>query len=106
MVLLAAIVAALMVVAQQIVERWHDGHLLAAWVILWVVAFTAIALLAMPARRAIVALRNARRGWMAARAHAKREASRWDETLRDAQIMADTSRAMNGLALESVRRSE
>ena len=32
--LLAAMVAALVVVADQLVETWADGHLLAAWVVI------------------------------------------------------------------------
>src|SRR3954470_22474983 len=50
--LLAAMVAALLVVANQLVDTWTDGHLLAAWVIMWTVAFAALALFAAPLRRA------------------------------------------------------
>ena len=50
--LLAAIVAALMVVANQVIDTWTEGHLLAAWIVMWAVAFAAIALFAAPARRA------------------------------------------------------
>ena len=49
--LLAAVVAALLVVANQVVDTWTEGHLLAAWIMLWVVAFAALALFAAPARR-------------------------------------------------------
>ena len=48
--LLAAMVAALVVVADQLVDTWADGHLLAAWVVLWVVGFAATALFADTAR--------------------------------------------------------
>ena len=43
--LLAAVVAALLVVANQVIDTWGDGHLLAAWMVLWLVAFAALALL-------------------------------------------------------------
>ena len=33
--LLAAMVSALVVVADQLIDTWADGHLLAAWVALW-----------------------------------------------------------------------
>ena len=39
--LLAAVVAAFVVVADQMMDTWADGHLLAAWVTLWAVAFAA-----------------------------------------------------------------
>ena len=41
--LLAAIVAAFLVVANQVVDTWTEGHLLAAWIVLWMVAFAALA---------------------------------------------------------------
>src|SRR3990167_6223937 len=49
--LLAAVVAALLVVADQLIETWADGHLLVVWVALWSVAFAALALLAPPLRQ-------------------------------------------------------
>ena len=48
--LLAAAMAALLVVADQVIDTWSDGHLLAAWVALWTVTFAALALLAPPLR--------------------------------------------------------
>ena len=48
--LLAAVVSALMVVANQVIDTWSPGHLLAAWMVLWVVAAT-LALLTLPAAR-------------------------------------------------------
>ncbi len=50
--LLAAVIAALLVVADQVMETWTDGNLLAAWIAMWVIAFAGLALLAEPARKA------------------------------------------------------
>ena len=44
--LLAAVVAAMVVVADQLIDTWADGHLLAAWVTLWAVGFVAVGLFA------------------------------------------------------------
>lgn len=44
--LLAALVSALVVVANQLIDTWADGHLLAAWTLMWAIVFTAIGLLA------------------------------------------------------------
>ena len=41
--LLAAVLAALLVVADQLIETWVDGHLLLMWVALWTVTFTMLA---------------------------------------------------------------
>lgn len=49
--LLVVVVSALLVVANQVVDTWTEGHLLAAWLVMWVVVFAATALLTMPARR-------------------------------------------------------
>lgn len=49
--LLAAAVAALVVVADQLIDTWADGHLFLGWVALWVVIFAGSALLAGTARR-------------------------------------------------------
>lgn len=101
--LLAAIVSALLVVANQVVDTWTEGHLLAAWIVLWTIAFAGIALLAAPARRAVLAMRA---GWKAA-ATARRNAAEdrrfWDVARTDARVMADLSRAMSADAPRDLR---
>lgn len=58
--LLAAAIAALVVLANQLIDAWADGHLLLGWVTLWVVVFAGMGLFAGSAkriaRRAVVAL--------------------------------------------------
>lgn len=87
--LLAAIVAALVVVANQVVETWTEGHLLAAWIVLWTVAFAGLALLAAPARGAA---RSLGAGWSRL-LQARREAAADRELLAlaasDPRVMAD-----------------
>ena len=58
--LFVAIVAALMVVAEQLISTWADGHLLVIWVSLWLVVFTALAFL-MPSLRQMAAVMAAPR---------------------------------------------
>ena len=102
--LLAAGVSALMVVASQFVDAWSDGHLLAAWMLLWLVAFASMALLAAPARRGAALLARGARTWRDARKRAAEDQRTWNAALHDARIMADLSRAMNGIAVEDARR--
>ncbi len=92
--LLAAIVAALLVAANQVVDTWTEGHLLAAWMVMWTVAFAAIALLAGPAHRAAISLRSGYAGFKASRKQAAEDQKFWDIALTDARVMADISRAM------------
>ena len=93
--LLAALVSALLVVANQVVDTWTEGHLLAAWIVLWTVAFAALALLAAPVRRLAAASRTGLKRWVAAYRAAEQDRKLWEVALSDARVMADISRAMN-----------
>lgn len=92
--LLAAIVSSLLVVANQVVDTWSEGHLLAAWIVLWTVAFAAIALLATPMRRAGRVLGARWENQAAARRQARSDREYWEAALMDPRVMADISRAM------------
>lgn len=92
--LLAAVVAALLVVANQVMDSWTDGHLLMGWVALWAVAFAALALLAAPARQAARSLRTGFAAWNAQRKLDASDERMWDMALQDARVMAEISRAM------------
>lgn len=91
--MLAALVAALLVVANEVVETWTEGHLLAAWIVLWTVAFAALALFATPARRAGVTVRDAVKRMVASYRQSVEDEKLWQAALADARIMADLSRA-------------
>ena len=101
--LLAAVVSALLVVANEVVDTWTEGHLLAAWIVLWTVAFAGIALLAAPARRLVKASRGYFKDSAARRRQTNEDRKFWDVALTDARVMADLSRAMSEDAGRSVR---
>jgi len=56
--LLAGMVAAVLVVAYQVMDSLAEGHLLAIWIGAWLAAFAALATLAQPARQLAAALRR------------------------------------------------
>ena len=87
--LLAAVMAALLVAADQVIDSWVDGHLLAAWVALWTVTFAALALLATPLRQ--VANTGARwlTGWNKARAERRAEEKMWELARHDPRVMME-----------------
>lgn len=87
--LLAAIVAAMVVVADQLVENWADGHLLVVWVALWAVAFAALALFAGMARQLAARLLAALDAWSGAIAQARADARLWAAAKADPRVMAD-----------------
>lgn len=87
--LLAAGMAALLVTADQVIDSWTDGHLLAAWVALWTVTFAALAILATPLRK----ISNAGAAWMnayrKASAERREEEEMWELARHDYRVMAD-----------------
>ena len=93
--LLAAIVSALLVVADQLLETWADGHLLAAWVAMWALGFVAIALLAGTVRRFSAMLVGALDDWAAGMAQARADERLWSIALKDARLMSDLQAALS-----------
>ncbi len=69
--LLAAAVAALAVVADQLVETWLDDHLFLAWVALWAVVFAGSLLLTGTVRRMSARAVGRLDRWAARRAQAR-----------------------------------
>ena len=93
--LLAAVVSALLVVANQVIETWTEGHLMLAWIALWTIGFAALALAAGPIRSAVNRARLSIRRWAIARHALAQDEALWQVALTDARVMADISRAMS-----------
>ena len=87
--LLAAVVSALLVVVDQVIDTWSDGHLLAAWILLWAVAFGSLALLAAPVREFAQRASGAFTRWNTARIRAADDRQLWALARTDARVMAD-----------------
>lgn len=102
--LLAAVVAALLVVANQVVDTWANGQVVAAWMMLWAVAFVGIALFSAPARRAGVALRSAGARWAENRRRAIEDEKTWQLAVKDLRVMADISHALDRRAVDDIRK--
>jgi hypothetical protein len=96
--LLAAMVSALLVVANEVIETVTEGHLFAAWIGLWTIAFAALALFAAPARQIAGSLREGWAAWRVARKAAAADERLWAVALQDARIMADINAAMTRAA--------
>lgn len=92
--LLAAIVSALLVVADQWLETWVEGHLMTAWIALWVVGFAALALLAGTVKRFSAKVFAALDEWAARKAQARADERLWSIALKDARLMADLQSAL------------
>jgi hypothetical protein len=91
--LLAGVMSALVVVADQVVNTWTGGHLMMAWVTLWAFVFAALALFAQATHgwtgRVLAGLQQ----WSAgARARAQDERV-WAAARSDPRFMADIQAA-------------
>lgn len=87
--LLAALVAALVLLADRFVSAWADEHLFLGWVLLWVVIFAGLALFASTARSLAARAIRALDGWSQAQAQARAEARLWMIARSDPRVMAD-----------------
>jgi hypothetical protein len=87
--LLAAMVAGLVVVADRVINTWADEHLFLAWVVLWAVVFAALALFADVARGMAQRLLRSLDGWSRTLAQARAEARLWDMAQTDPRLMRD-----------------
>lgn len=92
--LLAAMVSTLVVVADQLIDTWADGHLLAAWVAVWLVGFAGLALFAGAARRLAAAAIKAGNDWSARVAQSRADRRMWSIARSDPRVMSDLTAAM------------
>ncbi len=97
--LLAAGMAALLVTADQVIDSWTNGHMLAAWVALWTVTFAALAILATPLRKMSNAGAALVSAYRKAGAERRAEAEMWELARHDHRVMADIRAA-------SIRQSQ
>ena len=91
--LLAAVFAALLVVADQLIETWADGHLLVGWVAVWTVVFAVLALLVPPLRQLSLLTANLMEQWSDAARQRRLEAQMWESACSDPRVMADLQHA-------------
>ena len=92
--LLAAALASLLVVADQVIETWTDGHLLAGWVALWAVAFAALAVLAPPLRKMSAFAAGGFFHYVATLRSAQAEARMWEMASHDPRVQEEIRAAM------------
>ena len=85
----AAVVAALVVVADRMIDSWADGHLLATWVIMWAVAFAALGFFAPLLKQIFRNLNVNYQAWSLRSQNAHAEEAYWQSALNDPRVMAE-----------------
>jgi len=83
------------VVADQMMDSWADGHMLAAWVALWAVAFAAVGLFAGASRHLAAKLLVRLDAWSANLAQRRADERLWAIAQTDARLMAELQGAMS-----------
>ena len=93
--MLAAGVAALVVLADHLIDDWADTHVLAAWLALWTVAVVAIAALRGVSRLLAQNLITGLDGWSAHVARRRADERLWAMAQNDSRLMTDLQTAMD-----------
>lgn len=93
--MLAAGVAALVVMADHLIDDWADTHVLAAWLALWAVAVVAIAALRGVSRLLAQNLMAGLDGWSAHVARRRADERLWAMAQSDSRLMQDLQLAMD-----------
>jgi hypothetical protein len=92
---LASGVAALVVLADHLIDDWADTHVMAAWAALWVVAVVAIAALRGVSRLLAQNLMVGLDGWSAHVARRRADERLWAMAQTDSRLMQDLQLAMD-----------
>ena len=87
MLLLAAVVAAAVNVAYEVMDTAEEGHLLALWIALWVAVFAG--------SRTASGIKASLNAWAHRQALARADARLWQIASADARVMADLHNAMS-----------
>jgi hypothetical protein len=93
--MLAAGVAALVVLADHLIDDWAETHVLAAWLALWAVAVVAIAALRGVSRLLAHKLMVGLDGWSAHVARRRADERLWAMAQTDTRLMQDLQTAMD-----------
>jgi hypothetical protein len=93
--LLAAGVAALVVVVDQMIDSWAESHVVAAWLALWAVAVLAIWVLRGLTRHLAQNLMTGLDAWSAHVARRRADEGWWAMAQNDSRLMTDLQTAMD-----------
>ena len=92
--LLAAVASTFFVVADQMIDTWAEGHLLAAWVALWAIVFAALGLFAGVIKTAWTQLRTGLDALAVKMAQRRSDARLWSIAQTDTRLMSELQIAM------------
>lgn len=91
---LAAVVAAMVLVADQLGDTWAEEHLFAAWVALWTLVFATLAVFAPLAKGLVDTVATEFAAWRKEVAQGRAEAAFLETAERDPRVMAELRAAI------------
>lgn len=91
--LLAALIAGSVLLADRLIEHWADEHLLAAWLLMWLVVALSFALFFGTAQRLARGVMTRLDAWSHQRAQRRAEARMWRFAQSDPRLMAELMQA-------------
>ena len=100
--MLAAGVAAMVVMVDQLIDSWAESHVVAAWLALWAVAVLAIVLLRGLSRHLAQNLMTGLDAWSAHVARRRADERLWSMAQTDPRLMSDLQVAMDRAAPETL----
>lgn len=93
-VLFSAVTAAAWVVSYEVMDSVEEGHLLIMWMVLWYVAFAALAMLGGSVRRMSQPLKANVDQWFRHAASKRADERLWNNAKSDPRLMADLQAAL------------
>ena len=99
--LLAAMSAAVLTVAYQVMDSVEEGHLLVLWMALWAVCFAGLALFSGIARQALTSTKLALDSWAQHQAQARADVRLWQMARNDSRVMNDLQAAVSRNELDA-----
>lgn len=92
--LLTAAFSALLVVANQVIDSWTEGHLMLAWIALWIFVFSWVALMIKPIKAVVQkGVQALLRAWVSSK-QAHEDRRMWDLAQQDPRLMSELKCAM------------
>jgi hypothetical protein len=92
--LLTSIVAAVLVVAYEVMDSVVEGHLLVMWMCLWALVFTGLALYSGTVRSLVASVKAGLDSWARGQAKARADERLWAIARSDTRVMADLNAAI------------
>jgi hypothetical protein len=92
--LLTAIVAAVLVVAYQVMDSVVEGHLLVMWMALWILAFAGFAFYSGTTHNLVARAKAGLDSWARGQAKARADERLWIIAKSDSRVMADLNAAI------------